>query len=115
MDWAKIIPIVASIGVIIFVAFVSEYSKTIAAVTATMPLTIPLSFWVVYAAEDGNIEATTEFAVGLIFGVIPTLIFALALWQAVRSGQKFIPILVIGYLAWGVSLLALLGLRRWLS
>lgn len=115
MDWAKIIPVIVSILVIIFVAIISDYSKTIAAITATMPLTAPLSFWIVYAAEDGNIEKTTEFAFGIVLGIIPTLIFAIAAWQAARNGQKLVPVLIIGYLAWGISLLSLLGLRRWLG
>ena len=63
----------------------------------------------------GNVEKSAEFALGLVFGIIPTLIFAIAAWQAARNGQKLIPVLLIGYVAWVISLLTVLGLRRWLG
>ena len=35
--------------------------KTFAAITATMPLAIPLALWIVYAANRDNPAAITEF------------------------------------------------------
>jgi hypothetical protein len=49
MKWQDVLPILASIVVIILVAIFERQSKLVAAITATMPLTAPLALWVVYA------------------------------------------------------------------
>jgi hypothetical protein len=61
MELEKIAPVVISVLVIILIAIISEYSKTFAAITATMPLSVPLSLWIVYAAEHGDQGKMTEF------------------------------------------------------
>lgn len=115
MEWEKILPVVISIIVIIFVAIVSDSSKTIAAVTATMPLTAPLSLWIVYAAEQGDKTATSDYALGMFIGIIPTVLFIIVAWMLARNGLKLLPIIGGGYVAWALSLgLILLG-QRWLG
>ena len=54
MDWQKIIPVIVSIFIIIFIAVVRAYSKTFAAIVSTMPINIALSMWIIYSAEEGN-------------------------------------------------------------
>lgn len=115
LEWEKIVPVVISILVIIFVAIISESSKTVAAITATMPLTAPLSLWVVYAAEKGDKLATSEYALGMFVGIIPTMIFVLVAWWMARAGYKLVPIIGAGYAAWGVALGAILIARRMLG
>jgi len=94
------------------VALLEKQSKLFAAVTATMPLTMPLALWIVYSANRGERAAVEKFTGGLIIGIIPTFTFAVAVWLAVRAGFKLAPILIIGYAVWVATLLTLLGLRR---
>ena len=112
MKLGEIIPVAISIVVIILVAVLEKYSKLIAAVTATMPLTIPLAFWVVYSSSQGEVAAVEAFARSLVMGVIPTLAFTLALWWTSRLGWKIAPMLLVAYAVWGVVLLGMIGLRR---
>lgn len=114
MELEKIAPVVISIIVIILIAIISEYSKTVAAITATMPLSVPLGIWIVYAAEEGNREKTAEFSSGLLIGIIPTVIFIAATWFAAKSGWSLAPIIGFGYAAWGVSLGMVLTARHFL-
>ena len=115
MDWARILPVVISILVIIIVAVISETSKTVAAVTATMPLMVPLSLWVVYAAENGDAAAMSEYTLGLLIGIIPTLIFIIVAWFLARAEWKLAPVIAVSYVAWGLALGSILGLRRLLG
>jgi hypothetical protein len=80
-----------------------------------MPLTAPLSLWVVYAAEKGDVNEVTDYTFGLLIGVIPTVIFIIAAWLTARAGYKLAPIIGVGYVAWIVSLGMILGLRRFLG
>jgi hypothetical protein len=107
-----IFPVLISIAVIILVAVLQRQSKLFAAITATMPLTIPLSLWVVYASTQGERAAVESYARSLVIGVIPTVAFALAVWVAARFGWKLAALITTGYAVWGVVLLALLGLQR---
>jgi hypothetical protein len=112
MKMHDIIPVITSIMVLILVAIIEKQSKLFAAVTATMPLTMPLALWIVYSSSRGEKSAVEKFTSGLIVGIIPTFAFAIATWLATRAGLKLAPILFIGYAVWAVTLLAILGLRR---
>lgn len=112
MKWQDIIPIIISILVIIVVAVVQKYSKLAAAVTATMPLTAPLALWIVYSLNDGEREATAQFAESMVIGVIPTVGFLIAIWLAARAGVKLVPMIGIGYGVWTAVLLLTLLLKN---
>jgi len=112
MKSSEIIPLAISIVVIILVAVIQRYSKLFAAVTATMPLTIPLALWIVYASTDGDQVQLEDFTQSLVIGTIPTLCFTLALWLGTRQGLKLLPLLVMSYITWGVVLLILVGVRK---
>jgi len=107
----QVLPVAISVLLIVAIALVQAYSKTVAAVTATMPLTIPLALWIVYAANREDHAAITEFTGSLLMGVIATLVFSLALWLAARAGLRLIPMLAAAYLAWATALGAYLALR----
>ena len=81
---------------------IEKQSKTIAAITAVMPVTAPLALWIVYVSSRGETAAMNEFTIGLIIGLIPTFGFAIAAWLAVRAGMKLGPILISGYSAWAI-------------
>jgi hypothetical protein len=115
MKWQQHLPVLISIGIIVMVAVLQRQNKIVAAITATMPLNIPLALWIVYASANGERQAVTEFSLGLLLGGIPTLLFLIAIWLAARAGLKLGPLLFVGYGVWGLALLALLGLRRWLG
>jgi hypothetical protein len=112
MKYNEVIPVAISILVIILVAVLERWSKLAAAVTATMPLTIPLAFWVVYSSSQGEPAAVQDFARSLVIGLIPSLAFSLVLWWAARQEWKLWSILALAYAVWGAVLLAMIGLRR---
>lgn len=114
-QWQKILPVLISISVIIFIAVMQRYSKLVAAVTATMPLTIPLSLWIVYSAAQGDRTAVTQFTGSLLMGIFPTLAFVFALWLGARAGLKLAPMIVLGYLTWAAVLGLVVALRRLLG
>ncbi len=100
----RVTPVIISIILIIVLAILSDYSKTLAAITTTMPTKIPLAIWVIWAAEHGNRKAMTEFNMGLLIGIVPTVLFVAAAWWAARAGWPLVPILGAGYVAWGGAL-----------
>jgi hypothetical protein len=108
MKLQSILPVIISILVIIAVAVLERQSKFAAAITATMPLGVPLALWIVYSANKGNQTAMQELTRGMVIGFVPTLGFVIAAWLCALAGLKLLPMLVIGYGVWralfGISL-----------
>ena len=115
MRTQDVLPVVISVMVIILIAVIEKQSKTIAAITAVMPLTAPLALWIVYSSSGGEQAAMSEFTLGLMLGLLPTLGFAVAAWLAVRVGWKLGPVLLVGYGAWGIGTLLIALLRNLLA
>jgi hypothetical protein len=115
MKMNDIVPVVISILVIVLVAVLEKYSKLIAAVTATMPLSAPLALWIVYASSQGDRAAVQEFTSSLLIGIVPTLAFLVVAWLAARSGMKLASILILGYATWGAVLALIVGVKRLLG
>jgi len=115
IDWSRVAPVLVSIGVIILVAIVRQYSKTFAAIAATMPLNIPLGMWIVYSGSEDHQAALSEFGEAAMLNMIPTLLFLLVAWQLSKAGYPILTTIGVGYLAWGVSLGAIFLLRALLG
>ena len=108
--WGKIAPVIVSIIIILTIAILREYSKPLAAIAATMPINLPLGLWLVYGTST---QAEMEqFARSLALNLVPTFAFVVIAWLAARAGWKLIPMIVAGYVGWGIGLGALMLFRR---
>jgi hypothetical protein len=115
MKFQDVIPVIISITVIILIAVIERQSKFFAAITATMPLTAALGLWIVYSSSAGDSQAVSEFSLGLVLAIIPTLGFLLSVWLSSRAGYKLLPMLALDYSVWAVGLILLLGIRKILN
>lgn len=96
----NVLPVLISILLIITIAVLQAYSKTAAAITATMPLTIPLALWIVYADNKNDRTEIVRFSESLFVGVGATMVFTVAIWVASRAGLGLVATLAVGYVAW---------------
>ena len=108
-------PVIVSILIIIAVAIVRSYSRTAAAILATMPINVPLAMWVVYSGVGGDRTIMAQFTQSMLIAIIPTVIFILAVALAARAGWSLVPMLSAGYLVWGACLGLTLGVRHLLT
>jgi len=115
MKSQDVVPVILSIIVIILVAVFEKQSKLFAAITATMPLGIPLALWIVYSSNGGDKQVVSQFSLSLLMSMLPTLAFVIAVWFAARAGMKLVPILLTGYSVWAVGALILYLLRNTLG
>jgi hypothetical protein len=112
---ADILPVIISIVVIILVAILEKHSKLVAAITATMPLSIPLALWIVYASAKGERPVVEQFSLSMLLSIFPTIGFLIAVWLGSRAGLKLGTLLVVGYSVWGIGALLLWFMRRTLG
>jgi hypothetical protein len=115
MKSQNVLPVLTSITVIIVVAVLQRHSRLAAAITATMPLTMPLALWIVYASAGGDRGTTAQFTRGMLIGMVPTIGFVVAIFLAARAGMKLVPMLLLGYGIWGIILALVVALRRGLG
>lgn len=115
IDWGRIAPVIVSIAIIILVAILRNYSKTLAAILATMPINIPLALWVVNSGGDMTQDTMTVFTSNMFWNMFPTMLFIGAVVLLTRAGWQLFPSILTGYLIWAVSLALLTLLRNWLA
>jgi hypothetical protein len=115
MKMQDTIPVLVSIFVIILIAVIEKHSRFFAAITATMPLTAALGLWIVYSSSSGDSQAVSEFSLGLVLAIIPTLGFLLSVWLLSRAGYKLLPMLALGYSVWAAGMIILLSIRKILN
>lgn len=108
IEWRNVLPVLFSIGVILLVAVLRNHSRTLAAITATMPLNIPLALWIVSSGSPSDGAGLASFIEGLVIGLIPTFAFLVVALLAARAGWGLPAILGAGYAAWGIGLGTLL-------
>lgn len=108
------LPMGISIAVIVLVTLLQERSKTFAAVTATMPLTIALALWMVFAANPASADRVA-FAEGMVLGIVPTVGFLIAAWLGTRAGWSVWPVIGSGYATWATLLVVATVVRRWVG
>lgn len=104
IDWQRVLPVLVSIAIIIAVAIARQYSRTLAAILATMPINVPLGMWVVYAGADGDAAQMETFSRGMLIGIFPTVLFIAATYWAFKAGWTLVPTLILGYVIWGAAL-----------
>jgi hypothetical protein len=98
----QILPVAISVLVIVSIAVLRAHSKTLAAITTTMPLKIPLAVWIIYSVEGS--APMPDFIGTLLIGMGATVIFTVVLWLAARAGLGLAPMLGVAYLAWMAAL-----------
>ena len=112
MQREEVLSLLLSFLVLVGVALLQRYSRLLAALTATMPLSAPLALWIVYVSNQGRPEPVQEFALGMFLGLFPTLAFLLVAYLTARAGWRLVPILLASYAVWAVGAGILWALRH---
>ena len=75
-------------------------------------LGIALALWIVHSSSEGEKSTVTGFSQSLIYGLLPTLAFVIAVWLAARAGMGLGPIILTGYAVWAMGSVLLYLIRR---
>jgi hypothetical protein len=65
-----------------------------------MPLTSLLVLVWLYSDEPANRPLLIEYTRGVVWGIIPTVLFFLAVFVSLRKGIPFPGVLGVGFAAW---------------
>lgn len=109
----KIVPVLASVAIIVLVSVIQERSRFLAAILSSMPLMAPLAMWIVWSATRGDHEQTAAFAGSMVVGVAATLAFVVGTWAALRQHVTLGWALCAGAAVWLVVLAGGRLLQSW--
>ncbi|MBX3064981.1 MAG: hypothetical protein KF726_18515 [Anaerolineae bacterium] len=107
----QLLPVGISITIIIAVAILRNYSKTLPPILATMPINLPLALWIFASADDTTPASLEQTAERLMINILPTVLFCVVAWLCIRAGWSLLPTIVAGYVAWGAFLGVLILIR----
>ncbi len=96
----KLVQIGISLVVIAFVAWIGDRQRHLAGLAAAMPLTIPLTMWIVFTKTGHDYQKTAEFAGGAITSILGTTVFVVVCYLLLRARLHFGLVIAGGYLAW---------------
>ncbi len=105
-------PVLVSICLIIGLAVLRNRSRTLAAILATMPINLPLGFWIV-SSGGANQADMSNFARSTLIALVPTFIWILAVLVLLRAGWTVWPAMFGGYTAW-LGLVGIMFATGWL-
>jgi cytosine/uracil/thiamine/allantoin permease len=97
----KIVPVIASVVIIVLVALVQGRSRELAALLAVMPLTVPLAAWIVFSASGNDYEQTADFVRAMVVGYLATVVFVIACWYGLRQHWPFALVIAFAFGVWG--------------
>jgi hypothetical protein len=81
----------------LLVAVVQARLPHLAAILATMKLTIPLAMWIVFSATHGDRRQSAEFAGSMVLGSVASRTYILTAWLG--FGQEWGFTLTVGFAA----------------
>jgi hypothetical protein len=102
MTLQRWLPVLTSIGIILVVAVLRDRSRSVAAVVAAMPINVPLALWVVSAGAGGDSKVAADFMRATLISLVPSIIWIVIVWTAMRASWSIWPAMGVGYAVWGV-------------
>lgn len=108
MSFAKTLPVIISILIIITVAYLRERSRTLAVLFGTMPINLPLTLWIIFGGGQDNGTTIAAFIRSLFLAMIATMLWVLVVWFVVRNGYGLLSAVLTGYAAWGLLIVLLI-------
>ena len=114
MSTQRIYQLLVAFALITIIAFVSERSRVLASVVSVLPLNITIALWFVFTSARGEPALTADFARMVLLGLIPTALFVVACWFALRQGWSLWQVLALGYGVWLVTTALYRAIEAWL-
>ena len=95
-----LVKLIATNAIIIFCAQIGRRFPTVGGLIATMPLTSLLVMIWLHTDNPGNYRLMTDYTRGVLWGIIPTILFFAAAYCCFRKGLPLALALCAGFGIW---------------
>jgi uncharacterized membrane protein (GlpM family) len=86
--------------VILACTFIGKRHPTLGGLIATMPLTSLIVLVWLYSDSPDNYRLLTDYTVGVLWGIIPTILFFASVYVCFRKQLPFPLVLSAGFAVW---------------
>jgi len=104
------IRLLITVCVIVFAAQIGRKFPTLAGLIAVMPLTTLVVLLWIYSENPGNYKLMTDYTKGVLWGMIPTLLF---FFTALICFKRHLPLMTVLTASFAIWLIAAF-LHQWL-
>ncbi len=87
-------------AIILACVFIGKRHPTLGGLIATMPLTSLIVLVWLYSDNPGNYRLLSYYTVGVLWGIIPTILFFAAVYLCFRKQMPFALVLSAGFVVW---------------
>ena len=87
-------------AIILVCTFIGKKQPSLGGLIATMPLTSLIVLVWLYADNPGNYRLLTAYTAGVLWGIIPTILFFVAVYLCFRSQLPFPIVISAGFAVW---------------
>jgi hypothetical protein len=96
--------------IILTVAMLRERSRALSAIVSTMPINMVLALWIISGVADTNQQTMVNFVRSLLIGLVPSFLWLVVIYIALRAGWSLLPAILAGYAVWGLLVALAFGL-----
>jgi uncharacterized membrane protein (GlpM family) len=90
-------------AVIIFCVLIGKRFPSLGGLIATMPLTSLIVLIWLYTDNTGNYRLLTDYTVGVLWGIVPTILFFISVYLCFRRQLQFPLTLSLSFAVWLVG------------
>lgn len=94
------IKLLLSNAVILACVLIGKRLPTLGGLIATMPLTSLIVLVWLYSDNPGSFGLLTDYTVGVLWGIIPTILFFAAVYACFRKQLPFYLVMSAGFAVW---------------
>ncbi|MDD4202589.1 MAG: DUF3147 family protein [Candidatus Omnitrophica bacterium] len=98
-----IIKTLVSLIIILTASWIGKKVPTLAGLIGVMPLTGVLVMICLYIDSKSDIQILKEYNKGAIWGIIPTILFFVAVYFSLKKGINFPFSMAIGFFVWSIG------------
>jgi len=92
-----VLKIVISLLIITIASEIGKRFPTLSGLIATMPLTTLIVMFWIYYENNGNHTLLTKYTTGVIFGIIPSMLFFIVFYISLTKGLTFYLSLLLSF------------------
>ena len=104
--------ILVGCALITAVALISDRSRALAGIAATMPINITIILWIIWGKSEREYSNIQEVSRSMLTGIFSTACFIALCWFGFNRRWSFVMTLTVGYLVWAAIVFGPALLRR---
>jgi uncharacterized membrane protein (GlpM family) len=103
MDTKFFIKLIITVAIIIFCSQIGRKAPALAGLIATAPITTLMVLLWLWSDNTGNFKLMTDYTIGVLWGIIPTILFFIAVFFCFKKQLTILPTVTFSFAIWLIS------------